>query len=102
MIPRIRLILSARESHPTLPQESKPSLWVPQASQRGSESSVGVGQGLTDALSSLHCSPVAHSSATGKECPASLLASPVGVGWDRRPRRQAYLGGASAWVRGAL
>lgn len=39
------------------------------------------GQGLTDALSSLHCSPVAHSSATGKECPASLVVSLGGVGW---------------------
>lgn len=64
--------------------------------------------GLTDALSSLHCFPEAHSSATGKECPASQSVSRGRAGqggawgvrgcWGRnlRPGMHAHLGGASA------
>lgn len=61
----------------------------------------GGGLGLTDALSSLHCFPAAHSSATGKECQAGLPAPlPVVVHEDLRPGMQAHWGGASAWGEG--
>lgn len=62
---------------------------------------MGVGLGLTDALSSLHCFSAAHSSATGKECQAGLPAPlPVVVCEDLRPGMQAHWGGASAWGEG--
>lgn len=52
-----------------------------------SPSVVSSGQDLTDALSSLHCFPVAHSSATGKECRVGLAFLVV------KPGMQAHLGG---------
>jgi hypothetical protein len=65
-------------------------------------SAVGGGQGLTNALSSLHCFPGAHSSATGKEYRAGLLAPLLAFlgGWYLRPGMQAHWGGASAWGEG--
>ena len=56
---------------------------------------MGGGLGLTDALSSLHCFPAAHSSATGKECQAGLPAPLlVVVSEDLRSGMQAHWGGA--------
>lgn len=52
---------------------------------------MGGGVGLTDALSSLHCFPAAHSSATGKECQAGLPA-PLSV----------VVRGSEAWNAGPL
>lgn len=51
------------------------------------------GLDLTDALSSLHCLPAAHSSATGKECRAGLPApaSPSGL-WGSETENTGPLG----------